>query len=83
MLHGIVFTSAVHGLGVSQAAMRQVLTWCWAHGIDKVSASYFADNMRVGAFLARVGAIPEGLLRQQTIRAGQAIDMPLVAFFRE
>jgi RimJ/RimL family protein N-acetyltransferase len=83
MFHGIVFTAAVHGLGVAQKAVRDVLAWLWANGIEKVSAAYFADNLRVGAFLWRLGAVQEGLLRRQTVRGGEAIDMALVAFFRE
>lgn len=81
--HGIVFTQAVHGLGVSQTAVLDVLGGLWDLGVAKVSASYFADNVRVGRFLSRLGAQPEGLLKQQTTRHGQPVDLQLVAFFRE
>lgn len=83
MFHGILFAAAVHGVGVSQRAVRDVLAWLWARGMDKVSAAYFSDNGRVGAFLSRLGAVPEGVMRRQTVRGGQALDLTLVAFFRE
>lgn len=83
MLHGVLFAKEVRGTGVARAAMRHVLDSLWARGIVKVSATYFADNGRVRAFLKRLGAVDEGYLRAHTMRDGKPIDLRLVAFFQE
>jgi len=83
MFHGICFARAVHGSDIAQRAVRMFLAERWAEGVEKVSASFFADNLHIGRFLADLGAMDEGLLRRQTYRGGVAIDVRVVAIFRE
>ncbi len=78
---GICFTESVHGKGIARLAVQRVLNRLWAEGVEKISASYFADNLRVARFLAKLGAVREGLLRAQTRRNGEPVDMELVALF--
>ncbi len=79
--HGICFSKAVHGTGLAQWAVSQVLAELFASGVEKVSASFFSSNERVARFLAGLGAVDEGFLRKHTLRNGIAIDMRLMAFF--
>jgi RimJ/RimL family protein N-acetyltransferase len=81
-LHGVCFAKRVHGTGIAAWGLRTLLSELFRGGIEKVSASYFADNGRVRSFLAKCGAVDEGLLKAQTLRNGKAIDMWLVAFFK-
>jgi RimJ/RimL family protein N-acetyltransferase len=83
MFHGICFDERVHGKGIARAAIEAVLTELFAQGVEKISASYFAENTRIERFLARLGAIEEGYLHRQARRGGQPVDMRLVAFHRE
>lgn len=78
---GICFTESVHGKGVALLAVQRVLNRLWAEGVEKISATYFADNLRVARFLAKLGAVREGLLRAHTRRNGAPVDMELVALF--
>lgn len=83
MLRGICFDQPAHGRAIAEAAIRGMLDEIFAAGVEKISASYFADNARIHRFLARLGAIEEGYLRRQARRAGQPVDMRLVAFHRK
>ncbi len=83
MLHGICFDESVHGKGVAQWAMMDFLAAVFDGPIEKICASFFADNLRVHRFLTKLGAEDEGLMRRHTIRKGLAIDMRMIAFFKE
>lgn len=83
IFHGICFDQRVHGQGIAGLAIERVLTELFATGVEKISASYFAENERIHRFLARLGAIEEGYLHRQARRGGQAVDMRLVAFHRK
>ncbi|MGH9666932.1 MAG: GNAT family N-acetyltransferase, partial [Bryobacteraceae bacterium] len=69
--------------GVAAQAVRAFLLERFAGGVEKVSAAFFANNARIERFLDKLGAEPEGYLRRQTLRDGRAVDMRLVAIFRE
>jgi RimJ/RimL family protein N-acetyltransferase len=79
--HGICFTQHVCGTGVAREAVSYVLEQLWASGVEKVCASFFADNGRVHRFFAKLGARDEGTQRAQTIRYGEPLDLSLVAVF--
>jgi RimJ/RimL family protein N-acetyltransferase len=79
--HGVCFDRSVHGTGLTRAAIEAILEQVFAEGTRKVMAGYFSDNHRVHTFFKRLGAQSEGLLRAQTYRQGQPVDMRLVAFF--
>ncbi len=80
--HGICFVSEVHGTGIARAALRVIIKELFDSGVEKITASYFADNSRVERFLLALGAEYEGTLRKHTMRHGQAIDMRVVGFFK-
>jgi RimJ/RimL family protein N-acetyltransferase len=81
--HGICFAKAVCGTAVTRIAVGRVLRELFDSGVQKVSASYFADNLRVARFLSDLGAVDEGYLRKQTLRDGEPLDMRLVAIFKD
>ena len=82
MFHGICFSKIVHGTGVPFAGVSKVLDTMFSLGVEKVAASYFADNTVIHKFFKKLGAITEGYLAQQTIRGGKPCDMRLVAVFK-
>lgn len=78
-----VFSDRVWGTGVTRAAIAQITAALFAtHGTDKIVFAPFADNTRCIAFLTRIGAVHEGLLRAHDVRRGEAIDISLMAMFR-
>jgi RimJ/RimL family protein N-acetyltransferase len=79
MLHGVCFAKAVQGTGVAATALTAVLVELARQNVLKVSASYFADNLRVRRFLQRQGFVDEGFLVNQTRRHGVLTSMYLVA----
>jgi RimJ/RimL family protein N-acetyltransferase len=81
--HGVCFDKRVHGTGIAKAAVAETIRQLMAGGVEKISASYFADNHRIHAFMKRLGARNEGYLRNQTIRGGKFVDMRLIAFYKE
>ncbi len=80
--HGVCFTRSVHGTGIPRAAVRAIADEIFASGVEKISASFFASNLKVHRFLAGLGAVDEGLMRQHTLQGGIPIDMRLVALFK-
>lgn len=83
MFHGICFSKAVHGKHICSEAVRTFIAKLFATGVDKISASYFAQNRRIRRFLKSLGAVDEGYLRKQTVQNGKYVDAILVAIFRE
>ena len=81
--HGICFTREVCGTSTTRLAVARVIHELFDSGVEKISACYFADNYRVGRFLADLGAVEEGYLRRQTLRDGKPLDMRLVAIFED
>ena len=82
MLHGICFAQRAWGPH-TRPAVRRVFEELATVGVEKISATYFADNAKIDRFLKDLGAQEEGLLRQQTRRGGELIDMRLVGIFLE
>jgi RimJ/RimL family protein N-acetyltransferase len=83
MLRGVCFARQVHGTGIPLAAMRSAIAGLYASGIEKIAARIFADNTRAWLFFQKLGAVEEGLLHAETTRAGQLVDVRMIAFFRE
>lgn len=81
--HGICFTRRVCGTGIPADAIGQFLEARFANGVEKICASFFADNLRVARFFQKLGAVSEGLHRKHTVRHGVPIDVALVAIFAE
>lgn len=83
MLRGVCFARAVHSTGVPLQAMRGAIAKLYEDGIEKISARMFADNLRAWRFFQKLGAVEEGLQRAETVRAGELVDVRLIALFRE
>lgn len=83
MFHGICFSRAVHGKHICSKAVRTFMAKLFSIGVEKIGATYFADNRRVRRFLLSLGAKDEGYLSRQTVRKGKPVDTYLVAFFKE
>ncbi len=81
-LHGICFSKEVHGTGAAAASVRRFLGMLFAGKVEKVFATYFADNLRIKKFLRKQGFVHEGMLVSHTVRVGKAIDMSLVALHK-
>ncbi len=81
--HGICFADRVCGTAITHQAIESILNQLWALGVEKISASFFADNERIHRFLQAHGAVDEGLLRKNSMRNGLPIDSRVVAIFRE
>lgn len=80
-LHGICVTREVWGTGVAADGVQQVFDELFASGVEKISATFFADNTRVRRFLEKQGAVVEGRLVAQTVRGGVPIDLTVVGIF--
>jgi RimJ/RimL family protein N-acetyltransferase len=83
MLHGICFTRSAWGRQTTLTAVRMILGKIFEAGVEKVSASHFADNEKIGRFLRDLGAVHEGHLTRHTLRHGRPVDMCLVAIFKK
>jgi RimJ/RimL family protein N-acetyltransferase len=83
MLRGVCFARQVHGSGIPLTAMRGAVASLFADGIEKISAKMFADNARAWRFFQKLGAVEEGLLRAETTRSGELVDVRAIALFRE
>lgn len=83
MFHGIVFPKGRLTRTEKRAAVSLLLTDLFASGVEKVSATYFADNLKIHQFLKDLGAVGEGLLRKQTLRGGLPVDLRLIAIFKD
>jgi RimJ/RimL family protein N-acetyltransferase len=81
--HGICFARRVCGTSTTRLAVARVIHELSGSGVEKISASYFATNLRVRRFLEDLGAVDEGYLSKQTLRDGKPIDMRLVAIFKD
>lgn len=80
-MRGVVFSRRLHGDGTAHGALREFLDARFREGVHKILCSPFADNSRAIAFLRKLGAQDEALLREHTLRGGRVIDVRLMAFF--
>ena len=80
---GIVFTKTAWDSGTAVKALRMIIKGLFCWGIEKIAASYFADDLQARRSLKDLGAVEEGLLRKQNWRDGIPVDTWLVAIFRE
>ena len=75
---GICFTKSVHGTGIPLMAVAEVLDKAFTVGTEKVRAEYFADNLRVRAFLQKFGAVDEQLVNSERLRGGKVVAWRVV-----
>ena len=80
---GVIFDKAVHGTGKAQEGFGLVLQVLRKAKAAKLSAKFFADNSNIRKFLTGFGFVDEGVLRKQTLRGGQPIDVAVMAGFLE
>jgi RimJ/RimL family protein N-acetyltransferase len=77
----VCFTRTVPTQGVPGIAVRQALDELRREGVRKVCCVFYADNRAIRRFLRTLGAVEEGLLRNQVERGGQLVDLRLMALF--
>ena len=81
--HGICFARWSWGRETTMTAVRSIIGSLLGRGVEKISASFFADNSKIYAFFRDLGAVDEGYWKAQTLRQGKPTDMRSVAIFRE
>src|SRR6266478_518349 len=62
--HGICFTQSAWGRETTATAVKLVLDQLFSGGVQKVSAFFFADNVKINRFLCDLGAVQEGYLEK-------------------
>ena len=80
-LHGICFAKGHCTSEEKRAVVTNILNELFGQGIDKICATFFADNRKIEKFLCDLGAVREGVLVNQTVRQGLLLDMVQVALF--
>ena len=80
---GVIFDKAVHGTGKAQQGFSLVLDLLRKAKAAKLSAKFFVDNSNIRKFLTEFGFVDEGVLRKQTLRGGQPVDVAVMAGFLE
>lgn len=80
--HGICFAKGHCLPKEKREAVRTILKEIFDSGIEKICASYFADNSKIERFVKDLGAVRESYFSRHTLRNGQPLDMVQVAFFR-
>ncbi|MES2136612.1 MAG: GNAT family protein [Pseudomonadota bacterium] len=83
VLRGVCFARRVHGTGIPLEAMRGFIEGLGRDGAEKVSAQLHADNTRAWRFFKKLGFVQEGLFRAHTTRAGDLIDLRIIALFKK
>lgn len=74
IFRGICFAKAVHGTGVAEWAVREVLRGIFESGTKVVWAEFFSDNLQVRRFLQKLGAVDKQRIMSKTTRGGLFID---------
>jgi len=75
VFHGICFTKRVHRKGVALEAVQAIIDGLHSSGVERIEASFFADNGRVRRFFQKLGLSDEGTLRARTLRDAKPVDV--------
>lgn len=78
----MVVDAKVTGRGVGPTALWKLGKLFFASGVEKVQATFFADNERMHKMTRAIGCEVEGVLKRQVMRDGKAVDVVVVAFFK-
>ena len=78
-----VFKRSFWGHATTVEALRQVFDEIFSSGVIKITATAFADNHALLGLVRKLGFQREGVLRQQTRRAGELIDVVVIGLTRE
>jgi len=78
-----VFKRSFWGHAVTVEALRLVFEEIFSNGILKITATAFYDNHALLGLVRKLGFQKEGVLRQQTRRAGELIDVVVIGLTRE
>lgn len=83
-LHGICFSKEVHGIGLTHFALKNFLKILFSNAkLQKISAMYFQNNLRIKKFLRAHGFVHEGTFLQHTVCGGVPINVSVVALYRK
>jgi len=78
-----LFKRSFWGRNVTRAALEQVYGELFDSGVRKVVSFPFRGNNAIIALGKSLGAVSEGLLKAQTLREGQPIDVVILSLFKE
>lgn len=78
-----VFKKSFWGNETTLAALRIVLAELFDSGIRRVVFQCFADNASTVGLARKVGAVKEGVLRQDTMRGGKPVDVVVLGILKE
>lgn len=77
----VVFSRPVCGRGGPRLAVRRVVDALFRDGARKVTATFFADDVRAERFFSALGFSTEGVLRDHALRQGRPASVRLMARF--
>lgn len=78
-----IFKKSFWGHETTVEAMRQVFEQVFDSGIEKILSLAFADNVQLLYAVRLLGFQKEGVLRKQTLRGGELVDMMALGCTRE
>lgn len=81
--HGICLFREFHRMGIGRRSVEIVSKQLFSEGVEKIMASFFANNPAIYCLFMKIGAIQEGYFTRQTTQNGVPIDMRCVALFKE
>lgn len=79
----LIFKREFWGHETTATALRIVLHEVFQRGIRKVTSLAFRDNHALIGLACKLGAVKEGVLREQTMRGGKPVDMVIVGLTAE
>lgn len=78
-----LFKRSFWGREVTRAALEQVYGEIFDSGTRKVVSFPFRDNAAIIALGKSLGAVTEGVLKGQTLRNGEPVDVVILSLFKE
>lgn len=83
LLHGICFARGHCNRIEKRQIVGNILEGLFKSGVHKISATYFANNLKIAVFLDNLGFECEGLLKQHAKQHGKWIDLQFVSRIKE
>lgn len=77
-----MFKKPFWGHETTVPALEAVFGEVFESGVNKISSFAFLDNVQVLHLARQLGAQKEGVLRQQTVRSGEYVDMMAIGLLK-
>lgn len=78
-----VFRKAFWGYDTTIPALRAVAKEIYEAGIERIEMRVFSNNRAIRALVQKLGGVEEGVLRAQTKRGGENIDVVVYGMTRQ